>query len=142
VTPWSFEVVWDNRPEPTQGVVLRQRVYGNAGAFWLETRIGPRGLLNLSQAALLLRVSRPMIYHWITDGRLKALRARGRPFVPLAEIKKLKLERSIPKAGWGPDAPTRRNPPSRTRAPRRRTRRIEDPDRRSRKKGYRTRLTA
>ncbi len=124
----QYDVIWETPPGLDQGVVFRQRVHRSAGAFRLESRIGPRGLLNLTQAALALGVSRPTTYHWIDQGKLKAVQTWGRQFIPLSEIKKciFPAESLARAATENPSGVRRRRRRTRLRKPwqsRRRTRR-------------------
>ncbi len=83
------QVLWDNPPGPAQGLTIRRAMGGRV----YERRVPSRGLLNPTEAAQVLGISRVYLYRLIWDGRLKTTNRNGRTVVPLHSIKRYQKER-------------------------------------------------
>jgi len=82
-TRGSVTFYWDNPPGPEQGCTIERLVRGHM----YTRRVGPRGALSPSEAALALRVRREFIYQLIRAGKLKAVKRQGMTIIPLSSIK-------------------------------------------------------
>jgi excisionase family DNA binding protein len=94
--PERIQVWWDNPPGPDQGITF-ERTVGSRVYSW---RVGPHGLLNMTEAALALGMSRMHLYRLVQDGKVKAKTRRGSMRIPLSEVKRLRFGRHRPSGPW------------------------------------------
>lgn len=85
----GYRIFWENPGGPYDseaGLTVQKRA--RDGRVKWEQRVGPRGMLTVTEAAAALRISRRAAYFRVERGQLRAVFYRGQWMVPVSEVKR------------------------------------------------------